>query len=129
MSGTASPANSAAQARGQAPPVIPLGDGVTRYDLHQPLPWVDPANGGGQDFYRAPNIPSRVAQFAIAFTLRAFDKTAQYFLNGDHGEITRVQGTPVGVLTPFGGANRSVVRPIPNAWDSGYWTDNLQATE
>lgn len=127
MAGVPTLANASAEAGGQAPSVIPLDDGVSRYDLMQPLPFVDPANGLGQDFYRAPNIPSRIAEFALAWTIRAFDKIAAYELNGNHGEIARQQGTPVGILTPFGGANRAVVRPVPNAWDSGYFTDSLQS--
>lgn len=121
-------ANSSAEARGQSPAVIPMDDGVTRYDQFLPLPIQEMPNGQGQDFYRAPNDISRRAEFPIAFTVRPWDKTAQYFLNGDHGEVVRVQGTPVGALIPFGGFNRAVVRPVPNAWDSGYWTDNLQVS-
>lgn len=119
-------ANSAAEVRGQAPPVIPLDDGVQHYDQYLALPFLNPINGGGQDFYRAENLPSRIAGFPIAFTIRAFDKFAAYEMLGDHGDIARIQGTPVGVQLPFGGSNRAVVRPVPNAWDSGYWTDSLQ---
>lgn len=115
-------ANPDAEVRGQAPPVIPLNDGVTHYDQYVNLPLISDANGMGQNFYRAPNMVSRIAKFPIAFTVRAFDKLAAYTLNGEHGEIQRQQGTPVGVQLPFGGANRAVVRPVPNAWDSGYWT-------
>ncbi len=124
-------ANSVAEARGQAPPVIPIDDGVSRYDFYQPVPFLNPANGGGQNFYRAENIPTQnPAVYPIAFTVRPFDKWASdYTLDGHHGEIARAQGTPVGVLLPFGGTNRAVVRPVPNAWDSGYWTDSLQPTQ
>lgn len=130
MAGAPTLANASAEARGQAPPVIPLDDGVSRYDFYQAVPFLNPVNGGGENFYRADNIPTRnPARFPIAFTVRAFDKFAQYFMNASHGEVTRVQGTPVGALEMFGGSNRAVVRPVPNAWDSGYWTDNLQPSE
>ena len=122
-------ANSTAEARGQAPPVIPLADGVSRYDYYQTLPFIDPVNGGGQDFYRAPGIPDRPSEFPIAFTVRAFDKEMAENLTGLHGEIQRqANRIPVGVMEPFGGAYRSVVRPIPTAWDSGYWNGPAPAT-
>jgi hypothetical protein len=116
-------ANASAEVRGQAPPVNPIDDGVTRYDYYQPLPYIDPANASGQGFYRADNLPSRIAKFAIAFAIRAFDKNWAENLTGDHGVIFRFDGSPGGGLEPFGGAYRAVVRPIPNAWDSGYFLD------
>lgn len=114
-------ANSVAEVRGQAPPINQIDDGVSRYDYYQPLPFLDPVNAGGTDPFRADNLPSRIAKFAIAFTLRAFDKNSAENLTGDHGVIFRYDGSPGGGLEPFGGAYRAVVRPIPNAWDSGYF--------
>lgn len=115
-------ANSVAEVRGQAPPVNQIDDGVTRYDYYQALPFLDPVNAGGTNPFRADNLPSRIAKFAIAFTVRAFDKNWAEFFTGDHGVIFRFAGDPGGGLEPFGGAYPAVVRPIPNAWDSGYFT-------
>lgn len=112
------PANLAAGARGQAPPIVPLDDGVTNVrEADYPLAWLNPIPAGGYDPFPAPGMP-RPSDLAVAWTLRpmAFGPS----LNGYHGQIARQAGYPVGQQEPIGGALRQVFRPIPQAWDSGY---------
>lgn len=116
-------ANSAAEARGQAPPdnrVISEGN-IYVSDPAVPLPSLNPIPAGGYDAYPAPAFPRVPAVFPQAWTLRPWDTAlGQPELDGNHGVITRIQGTPVGALTPTGGAFRAVFRPLPSAWDAGY---------
>jgi hypothetical protein len=120
------PANLAAGARGQAPPVVLVDDGVTDVrDPEFPLAWLAPIPAAsGYDPFRAPGWP-RPALLAVAWTIRPTGKDGDGFgpaLTGTHGVITRQPGWPVGQQEPQGGAQRAVFRPIPEAWDSGYVT-------
>lgn len=112
------PANLAAGARGQAPPVVPLDDGVTNVrDAEFPLAWLNPIAAGGYDPFQAQGTP-RPSDLAVAWTVRPMGFGPD--LNGEHGVIDRQAGWPVGQQEPIGGAYRQVFRPIPQAWDSGY---------
>lgn len=116
-------ANSSAEARGQAPPLgYPITEGNDYVsDPAVPLPSISPIPAGGYDAYPAPAMPRIPAVFPQAWTLRPWDVAmGQPEVNGNHGIILRVQGTPVGALTPQGGAFRAVFRPLPDAWDAGY---------
>lgn len=115
-------ANASAEARGQAPPVRLIDDGVTNVRIAaEPInPQVSPIAAGGYDAYPAQGHPILPQSLPIAWTLRPFDTWQARNLDGNHGVITRVQGTPVGALTPTGSAFRAVFRPLPQAWDAGY---------
>ncbi len=113
-------ANSAAEARGQAPPVRPFQDGVT--EISDPafhLPVTSDAPAAGYDPFPAQGTP-RPSVMAQAWTLRPFDKMMADNLTGQHGEIVRVSGTPVGRQESVG-TTRAVFRPIPQPWDNGYY--------
>jgi hypothetical protein len=115
------PANTEAEARGQAPPVILVDDGTNNVRQHQLEPYEQDRDAAGYDPFRAMRMQSRWAGFWEAFTLRWFDHWAVYWFNGQHGVIARVDGTPVGQQDVNAGTVRAVFRPVPDAWDSGFY--------